>query len=155
MQSQPVRRPPQSDHIGLLPNDHSHAEKKKLSDLNVFCGGNAGQNCSDLLHSVSPLDRSHGIMPGNSAAVNRCSKITERKVDRMPLQIVNKKCMARHAQTFLGETNNLSRLRVMEEQRTAHRVKTIIAEGKRQRVSADRCVCVAQMRGSAIQNDRL
>ena len=94
-------------------------------------------------------------MPCDAAAVKRHAQIAERKVQRMALQVVNKKCMARHAQPFASETDNLSRLKVMHKKGAAYRVKAVVAEGKRQSVSADSRVRVAQVCGSAVHNHRL
>jgi hypothetical protein len=54
-------------------------------------------------------------MPGNSTEVKRRSQITKRKVQWMPLEVLNEKCMARNAQSFPGEPNNVSRLQVMHK----------------------------------------
>jgi len=94
-------------------------------------------------------------MPGDAAAVKRCAYIAERKVQRVTLQVMNEERMSRNAEPFANKSDNLIRLKVMEKKRAAHRVKAIITEGKRQSVSADGGVGVAQMRGSAVQNNRL
>ena len=93
-------------------------------------------------------------MPGDAAAVKRHAQIAERQVQRMALQVLNKKCVACHAQTFLYETKNLSWLKMVQEKRAAYGVKTIVAEGKSQRIAADARMDFAEVRWGAIKNDR-
>ena len=83
-------------------------------------------------------------MPGDAAAIKRRANIAKSKVQRVTLQVLNKKCMPRHAQPFPRKTDNLIRLKVMQKERAANSVKAIIAEGKRQSVPADRRMRIAQ-----------
>ena len=93
-------------------------------------------------------------MPGNPAAIKRRANITESQVQRVTLEVLNKKCVPRHAQTFSRKADNLIRLKVMQKERAAYGVKAVIAEGKRHGVPADGRVSIAKMCGSAVQNDR-
>ena len=94
-------------------------------------------------------------MPGDAAAVKRHAQIAERQMQRVALQILNKKCVSRHAQAFPGKADNLIWLKMMQKEGAAYGVKTVVAEGKRQSVPADRRMGIAKVRGSAVQNNRL
>src|SRR6476660_4464334 len=146
MQSLPVPRRPRSDHIGLLPNDHSHAEKKKLSDLDGRRRCNARQNLSDFFHCVGPSYGSWGIMPRDAAAIKGRANIAKAQVQRVTLEVLNNKSVPCHAQPFPRKTDNLIRLKVMKKERAANSVKAVIAERKRQRVSADGWMRIAKVR---------
>src|SRR6202020_1810940 len=91
-------------------------------------------------------------MPGQAAAIERQAKITQHKMQWMPLEIVNKKRMARDPQTFPGEADDLLRLQMMKEKRAAYGVKTVITKGKGQRIAADGRMHSAQMGWGAVQN---
>ena len=76
-------------------------------------------------------------MPRYAAAIKRRANITESKVQRVALQILNQKRMACHSQPFLRKADNLSWFKMMQKKGAAYGVKTVVAEGKRQSVSAD------------------
>src|SRR5215467_632145 len=74
----------------------------------------------------------------------------------MPYQIVDDKSVAGYAQAFAREPQQFVRLQVMDKERASHNVEAVVAEGKRQRISADidvRTVPVrVEMRSRAVQD---
>src|SRR5205085_6801941 len=75
-------------------------------------------------------------MPGKTAAVEGVSGISERQVQAVAHQIIDQDRVARNAQGFTHELNDLLRLQVVDKQRAAYHVKSIIAEGQGQSVTA-------------------
>ncbi len=94
-------------------------------------------------------------MPRDAAAIKGRANIAKAQVQRVTLEVLNKKRVSRHAQPFPRKTDNLIRLKVMKKERAANSVKAIVPEGKRQRVPADGRMRIAKVCGSAIQNNRL
>src|SRR5689334_18208298 len=92
-------------------------------------------------------------MPSDAAAVKWQAQITERQVQRMALQVMDQKSMACHSQAFAGKADDLRGLQMMQKKGAAYGVKTIVAEGKCQRVAADSRMARAEVRWSEVQDD--
>ena len=85
-------------------------------------------------------------MPRDAAAIERHAQISEQQMHKITLQIVDKKCMARDTQAFAGKPHDLIRFQMMQEERAAYRIKTVVGKGKSQRIAADTRMAVAKMR---------
>src|SRR5436305_6956147 len=91
-------------------------------------------------------------MPGKTAAVEGVSGISERQMQAVAHQIIDQDRMTRNAQSFTHELNDLLRLQVMNEQRAAYHVESIIAEGQGQSVTAyARIIAIEVSRGAVEQ----
>jgi len=93
-------------------------------------------------------------MPGEAAAVERQAKVTQRQVQGMAAQVVDKKRVAGDAQAFADKMDDLLRLEMMEKKRAANGVKAVVAKGKSQGIAADAGMESAKVRARAVQDDR-
>src|ERR1700704_1268397 len=135
--SRPGQRQPRSGHIGLLPNNYSHAEQEKRPDFNVVHCRYPLQHPPDLIHSVSPAHGSRRVMPGDAAAIKRQAQIAQSKMQRVALQVMNKKGVACHAESLAGEAHNFIRFKMMQEEGAAHNVKAVVRKGKSESIAAN------------------
>ena len=75
-------------------------------------------------------------------------------MQRVAAQVLDKKRMARDAQAFADEADDLLRFQMMEKKGAAYGVKTVVAKGKSQGITADAGIEFAKVRWSAVQDDR-
>src|SRR5260370_40756935 len=73
----------------------------------------------------------------------------------MPYQVVDEKSVARHAQRFVGEGNDLPGFQMVEKERASHNIETVVREGQGQCVSTHGRVSAVEMTRSAVEQHRL
>src|SRR5262249_46103240 len=131
------RRRRQSDQTRrwCFPQRDSHAEK--IERPRRKSGSDATEDALHLRDSVRLAHRSRRVMTSKAAAVKGQAGVAEGQVQRMPYQIVDDEGMARHAQAFRGKTQQLLGSQMMDEERAAHNVKTVVAKGQSESVAAD------------------
>src|SRR5882762_7689066 len=107
----PAGPPPittRSNALFMLPRNSCETEEVMGCDLNLG-GCTFAKIPAHLFHGVSAPHRRRCVMARETAAIDRFARISQRKMRRMPSQIVDHDGVLRHPQSFIHEEHNLIR----------------------------------------------
>src|SRR5438874_5968532 len=93
-------------------------------------------------------------MPGEAAAVKNISGISQGQMQTVTHQIVDQNRITRHAQSLIHELNDLLWFQMMNKERAAYHVKSIIAKGQCQCIAAHARIVAVEVSCGAVEQHR-